>query len=183
MSSNPSGSTSPAVFFPIRSITEMPSTFSGHTSQISRSIAEEIGKSYASLKKLNALGLSAKGTFQQLEEIFFQCSSEGWDGENARPISEEVRQLAIVFLDSLPLGIEAPEVGAEPDGDITLEWYRSPRWILSVSVSSKGKLHYAALFGASELYGSEPFFGKAPNIILDLINKITAGSRDKIKAA
>lgn len=162
---------------------KIPSTFSGHTSQISDSIAEKIGRSYARLRELNTLGLSSRGTFQQVEEIFIECSFEGWDGENARPISEEVRQRAIEFLESLPLGIEAPEVGAEPDGDITLEWYRSPQWILSVSISAKRELHYAALFGASRHYGSIPFYGKAPNIILTLINQITAVSRGGRKAA
>jgi hypothetical protein len=111
------------------------------------------------------------GPFQQLQEVFIECSFEGWDGEKARPISEEVRQMAIALLESLPLGIEAPEVGAEPDGHITLEWYRSPRRILSVSVGPERELHYAALFGASKRYGSEPFFGETPETIMDLIKK------------
>lgn len=164
-------------------LSEIPSTFSGYASSISASIDKEIIETYGRLQKLNTLGLGAKGTFQQIEEVFVECSFEGWDGENARPISEEIRRRAIEFLESLPLGIEAPDVGAEPDGDITLEWYRSPQWILSVSISAKRELSYAALFGTSKHYGSIPFYGKAPNILLTFINQITAGSRGGIKAA
>lgn len=167
----------------VATLSEIPSTFSGYASPISASIDKEIVETYERLQKLNTLGLGAKGTFQQLEEVFDECSFEGWDGENARPISEEVQRRAMEFLESLPFGIEAPEVGAEPDGDITLEWYRSPQWILSISISARRELNYAALFGASRHYGSIPFYGKAPNIILTLINQITAGSRSGIKAA
>jgi hypothetical protein len=63
-------------------------------------------------------------------------------------------------------------VGAEPDGHITLEWYRGPRWTLSVSVSPDGMLYYAALFGSSEVRGAEPFFGDVPDIILSLIRRV-----------
>lgn len=183
MSTTSSDSTSPAVLSSIRSVTEETSIFSGSAKQISDVITKKRDESYEFLQKSNVLGLKAKGTFQQLDEIVTECSSEGWDGEKARPISEEVWRWAIKFLESLPLGIEAPEIGAEPDGDITLEWYRSRRWILSVSVSTNGKLHYAALFGAREQYGSEPFFGEAPKIIIDLIYHVADRNRSKIKAA
>ena len=65
----------------------------------------------------------------------------------------------------------APSVGAEPDGQITFEWYQSQRRILSVSVSQEGDLHYAALLGYSRRYGTEPFFGEIPADILKLVHR------------
>ncbi|MFH0937823.1 MAG: hypothetical protein V1899_00835 [Planctomycetota bacterium] len=68
--------------------------------------------------------------------------------------------------------VPMPSVGAEPDGHVTLEWHHSSRRTLSVSVSPDGELHYAALFGASKVYGTEPFFGNVPKSILDLISQV-----------
>ena len=71
-----------------------------------------------------------------------------WDAYAAAP-GEEAFFLAYRFLEPLPLGAPAPSVGAEADGHVTLEWHRSPRRTLSVSVSAQGDLHYAARLGPS----------------------------------
>lgn len=67
-----------------------------------------------------------------------------------------------------------PDIGAEADGQLTMEWYCSPRRTLSVSISSEGELHYAAMIGVSKAYGSEPFFGEIPEAIMNIINRIMA---------
>ncbi|MDQ6950427.1 MAG: hypothetical protein Q9M26_02035 [Mariprofundales bacterium] len=101
-----------------------------------------------------------------------ECEMSGWDGYNAVPVDPLSVSLAKQFLESLPLGCEAPTIGAEPDGQVTLEWYRAPTLMLSVSVSPTGELHYASLLGASKRYGSEPFSGVVPESVLDLVRKI-----------
>jgi hypothetical protein len=53
-----------------------------------------------------------------------------------------------------------------------MEWYRSPRRTLSVSVAPGDDLHYAALFGPSRVYGTEAFFGEIPEGILNLIRRV-----------
>jgi hypothetical protein len=53
-----------------------------------------------------------------------------------------------------------------------LEWYHSPRRTLSISFSKNSELHYAALLGASKTYGTEPFFGDVPKIIVDLVSRV-----------
>ncbi|MBI1902176.1 MAG: hypothetical protein HYS13_13835 [Planctomycetia bacterium] len=80
---------------------------------------------------------------------------------------------AYVFLtEALPLGFPAPSIGAEPDGDLTLEWHCSPRRTLSVSVSPEGDLDYAGLFGPNRTYGTEVFYGEVPETILRLIRRV-----------
>lgn len=101
-----------------------------------------------------------------------QCSSANWDGYGATPVTRETFMQACIFLEALPLGTTAPSVGAEPDGHLTLEWYRSSRRILSVSISPEGELHYAALLGHRKIYGTEPFCGEVPGIILDIIGQV-----------
>lgn len=73
---------------------------------------------------------------------------------------------------SLPIGFPAPSIGAEPDGHLTLEWHRSPRRTLSLSVSPDDELHYAGLFGPSRVYGTEAYFGEVPKSVLHLIRRV-----------
>ncbi len=117
-------------------------------------------------------GYSQNKMIIQLDEIFSEFSSEGWDGYGAAPVTSETLLNARNLINCLPNNIPSPEIGAEPDGHVTLEWYRNPRRIVSVSVSPEGNLHYAALIGASRYFGTEPFLGEIPLIIRDLINKV-----------
>ena len=78
---------------------------------------------------------------------------------------------------ALPLGTGAPTVGAEPDGEIALEWYFSPRYVLSVSVSATRELHYAASLGMRKAYGTELFGSSVPKIILELIRDVRFAGR------
>lgn len=69
----------------------------------------------------------------ELEKILKECSSDDWDGERAKPVSEEVLRNASIFLESFPPSVE-------PDGAISLEWYRSPEKVASVSINPGGEV-------------------------------------------
>ncbi len=125
------------------------------------------------LQESRVLGLRGKGAFDDLNHVYADCLEPNWDGYGATPVSETTYRLAYQFLEALPLGTPPPSFGAEPDGHLTLEWYRSPRWTLSISVSPESELHYAALLGIRKAYGSEPFFGDAPRMVMDLIQQVT----------
>lgn len=120
----------------------------------------------------NSYSLGQQESLDELVKVFAGCCKANWDGYDAAPVTEQTFQLARQLLDALPLGTHAPSVGAEPDGHITLEWYRSPKHTLSVSVSPESELHYAALLGSSKTYGTEPFFGEVPQQIVTLIQRI-----------
>ncbi len=121
---------------------------------------------------LSSKGSGAMGGFDELYKIFQHCSAENWDGYGACPVSDETVVQVKRFLEALPLGTITPVVGAEPDGHITLEWYKNPRRTLSVSISPEGELHYAALLGYKKRYGTEPFWGEVPDILMDIIRQI-----------
>ncbi|MEJ2665268.1 MAG: hypothetical protein P8107_14725 [Spirochaetia bacterium] len=114
-------------------------------------------------------GLIAKGTLQDLEETFIETSIPNWDGYDALPVKKETFIIAEKFIKMLPLYITPPSISVEPDGSITLEWYRTNNWLFSLSIDEKSYLHYAAKFGMKRYHGSEPFFDSIPQIILDLI--------------
>ena len=62
--------------------------------------------------------------FQELLKTFKECREPNWDGYGAQAVREETYHLAHRILAALPLGTSVPSVGAEPDGQITFEWYR-----------------------------------------------------------
>jgi hypothetical protein len=119
------------------------------------------------------LGLGS-AVFEDLCEVFEKSQQPGWEGDSAEPVSHDTYLNAWRFLESLPLGIQAPSIGVEPDGHLTLEWYKAPRRTISVSVSPDGFLYYAALIGLRKTNGSEPFFGDVPQSILELVGIIFA---------
>jgi hypothetical protein len=131
---------------------------------------------YELLQESNVLRLVEKGTLQQLYEIFKECSSAGWDGEQAKPISPEVLQNAIRFLFSFPSGIEAPDICAEPDGAITLEWYRSPNKVISISINPDGWVYWAALIGTSRRHGADYAVMGISDDLLKIISQVTGGN-------
>lgn len=142
-------------------------------SEEARFIARESEEGRQRLREAYSLGLGADRAFEELFLVARECRVANWDGYGAPPIAPETFTYACRFLGSMPLGIPAPSVGAEPDGHVTFEWHRSPRRTLSVSISPEGDLHYAALFGPSKAYGTEPFFGEIPSRILDLIRQVS----------
>ena len=154
----------------------MPLTISGYASETAGFVAQQREISFDILQESNALGFAAKGTFQQLFEVFKECSFEGWDGDKAKPISIEVLQDTIKFLYSFPLGIEAPDVGAEPDGAITLEWYRSPNKLISISINPDGWVYWAALIGTSRRHGADYAMMGISDDLLKIILQVTGGN-------
>jgi len=113
--------------------------------------------------------------FQALAAQAEACKKPGWDGYGAEPVTLDAYRCAYRLVESLPSGIPMPEVGAEPDGDLTLEWYHSPSQVLSVSVSSTGEVNYAALLGeSSRRTGSELIQDRVPADLLQLIYKVCA---------
>lgn len=121
-------------------------------------------------EKQAAYSLEAK--LQELAALSEECRLPNWDGQGAAPVSRETVGNASRFLHALPPEYPPPSLGVEPDGHLTLEWYRDPRWILSLSVSPESDLYYAALFDTSDVRGREVLYGDVPDIILGLIRRV-----------
>ena len=145
------------------------------TSTDAEYVASRIANGQARLRKSNSFGSGIETAIEELHGIADECMSPGWDGYDAEPVRQETIRQAEDFLYALPLGVAAPSVGVEPDGQITFEWYQSSRRVLSVSVSPEGDLHYAAILGYSRRYGTEPFFGDVPAEILKLVQRAISG--------
>ena len=132
-------------------------------------VAQQSRREY--LHKSLYLGLGGE-VFSDLFDVSEKCKLAGWDGESAEPVLQDTYQNAYRFLESLPLGIQKPSVGVEPDGHITFEWYKSPRQTLSVSVSPDGFLYFSALLGLQKTNGTRVFVGEVPKIVVELIGQV-----------
>jgi hypothetical protein len=116
---------------------------------------------------------SKQDAYDELGEVWEDCRHANWDGSGAMPVEQDTLGYAYRFIEALPLGYPLPSVGVEPDGHLTLEWYRNPRWTLSVSVSPEGTLYYAALFGSEDPRGSCSFFDEIPETLLFLLRRVS----------
>jgi hypothetical protein len=85
------------------------------------------------------------------------ASSPNWDGYGASPVNLISVGHALRLLTRIPPDIPAADINVDPDGEISIEWYREAGQVFSVSVSPSGKLSYAGMFGRSSVYGTEEF--------------------------
>lgn len=74
-----------------------------------------------------------QATETKLVNVYSECWDSDWDGHGAEPVTRETIEATRAFLKTLPAGCAQPELGAEPDGAVTLEW-RHGKDMLSVSV-------------------------------------------------
>ena len=120
----------------------------------------------------NSEMLGIRGVLEQLDAVYEDCFLPGWNGNGAKAISHDVLRNARFFLESFPFGMELPQIGAEPDGAITFEWYRAPNRTLSLSINPDGYVYYASLMEASRRHGLDPVQGGISKDLIALINQV-----------
>lgn len=140
-------------------------------SEAAQIVADANRTNYGRLVELESF--TKQPAFDELWDRWQECKKPNWDGYAAMPVEQETYYKAFCLIEALPLGFPLPSAGAEPDGNLTLEWYRHPRWTVSVSISPEGTLHYAALLGTEDPRGSCSFFDDIPESLLFLIRRVT----------
>ncbi len=154
-------------------------TLPGEVAELIKRYSEGNGQDAANghreiVPQMESPNIGVAEVLQELDTVADECRLVNWDGQGAAPVGQDTLGHARRLLECLPNGYPMPSVGVEPDGHVTLEWYRSPNWTLSVSISPESDLYYAALFGTNDVRGREVFSGKAPEIILSLIRRVHA---------
>lgn len=141
--------------------------------------AQQISKSLESIrndvKEDNvSFGFSVKEALSDLNEVALDASIDNWDGYGAKEIEKESYFGAKKFINSLPLGVEMPEISVHPDGEVAFDWYVKKGFMLSVSISSDDELAYAYRFGLRKNYGKEYYGDAIPETILEKIKELTS---------
>ena len=71
---------------------------------------------------------------EKLQALYEECQYPNWDGYNAFPVQRITLCHAQTFISLLPAHLLPTSCGADPDGAINLEWYKSlDRFYRSVS--------------------------------------------------
>lgn len=127
------------------------------------------------LRRKETMTFSDPSLDDQLIDVFEECSQPGWEGEGSVAVEKKTLLLVKELIESLPKAYRNPTISGEPDGHVDLEWYVNPRRVLTVSVSPKAVLHWAALIGAENPRGSCHFYGEAPKTLLYWIQRVIEG--------
>lgn len=130
------------------------------------------------LKELRETELYSK-EFEKIEKIikslnhvFTETCVENWNDEGAMAVTYDTFQKACEFINFLPKILPEPEISADPDGEISIEWYGKNNRVFSVSINGSGKLSYAALYGNKSFHGVEYFNCEIPKRLLRDIKEI-----------
>lgn len=90
-----------------------------------------------------------------LESLCAEASHKGWDGYGAEPVSPDSYDYARAFIKALPTTAPLPELNADPDGEVSLDWSFGKRRALTVSVGPTGRCTFAWVLGQRSNRGTD----------------------------
>lgn len=103
---------------------------------------------------------------KELNDVFTEACEENWNDEGAKAVSYDTYQKACEFINYLPKILPEAEISADPDGEISIEWYGKGNRVFSVSINDMGKLSFAALYGKKFLHGVDFFNCEVPDSLM-----------------
>ena len=119
-----------------------------------------------------------------IHKVAAECAKDDWDGYGALAIDPLVIWNAEEFIRALPDNLRVPEVSAEPDGSLSLDWVRSRNQIVSCSIGATNRLAFAWLDGTERGHSVVNFDGSTiPHRLLSAINPISAYATVTFRAA
>ena len=125
--------------------------------------------------RLASRTLSRFHVWLDLVDVHAECRTPDWDGEGAEPVSPATITKAQAFLSALPSDVPDPQVGPDPDGEVSLDWFDEPDWGVAIALNANGRLSYAAVFGAARAHGTERFREEVPRPVLELLRRLRRG--------
>jgi hypothetical protein len=128
-----------------------------------------------------AIGNRLENVLNELKEVRSETSTDGWDGYGANPLNPLAYEYAETFLNSLPTTAPLPEVSADPDGEVSLDWVFGERRALTVSIGPSGRCTFAAILGESSYRGTEWIDDEIPASIVFYLRRLapTASARQE----
>ena len=119
-----------------------------------------------------SFGGPIRKTIAELTDAFLDCYSPDWDGYKALAVKPQSYQNARRFLETLNGVLPQPSIGVDPDGEISLEWYRGPRLRFSLSIGPDSTIAYAGMFGINTVHGTETFIDELPASIVQNLRRL-----------
>lgn len=98
----------------------------------------------------DAISLRWKELIQdEILDIAAECSAEGWDGDQALPISPEAVRRAFNLIYLSPDWIRPPEIVPSTDGEISFEWRAGRNKLLSL-LPQGDEVVFASVLGSTK---------------------------------
>jgi hypothetical protein len=126
-----------------------------------------------------AVSRTTESALSELNEIRVEAARAGWDGYGARPVNFDAYLQARRFLESLPTTAPPPEVSADPDGEISLDWVFGPRKALTLSIGANGRCSYAWIRGKRTSRGTEWLDDEVPTNILSALSQLVRDAQSR----
>lgn len=104
--------------------------------------------------------------FEGVIETVESCSQDNWDGYGAKPLNINSIYYALMFVLSLPKILPLPELVAEPNGELGIQW-ASKGNSLAVSIDSNKNITFGGISeNGGEIYGTTKFSEEIPDVLL-----------------
>ncbi len=88
---------------------------------------------------------------KELDAVYAEFSEPNWDGYGAQAVHKLTYDKTQELLESLPSSIDTPEISADADGELTVEWRYGRDRLLSISVALNGRLSFIYRNGATRM--------------------------------
>ncbi|MGD9629224.1 MAG: hypothetical protein AB7V18_08265 [Pyrinomonadaceae bacterium] len=123
-------------------------------------------------------------TISAIQELAKECAENDWDGNDSLALDSLTVWNAEEFIRSLPDDFPMPEVSAEPDGAISLDWIVSKNRMVSLSVGESNRLAFAWLDGTERGHAVVNFDGvNTPTRFFSEIHPLVKYAKPSLRAA
>lgn len=147
-------------------------------------IYQAISKVGESLQRSIELFGRKRTALSALYQVAIDCQKPGWDFEDAEAVAPEIITRAEDFILALPDKFPMPEIGGEPDGEVSLDWIHSRKRMFSVSIGKTERLPFAWVDGTDLGNGVARFDGiTVPAKILNGVRETMEGPNAAIRVA
>jgi len=142
-------------------------------SAFARNVREEVSQYFGQdFQNTASIGKPKTGALDALYDVFEECCQAGWDGYSAKAVSYETYLHAQRFLEDFPTNYPLPEIAADPDGEISFEWYAGKNRVFSMSIGAGERMSWMMICGSISMHGTEPYFDEIPSAVFQCIAKL-----------
>ena len=121
----------------------------------------------------------AERVLSELEEVWSEASHEGWNGYGAAPLHPCAYVFAKMFLNALPSTAPLPDVSADADGEVALDWIFGERKALTVSIGPTGRCTFAWMLGQRTYRGTDWIDDEIPEPIVSALRRLARATTAK----
>jgi hypothetical protein len=131
------------------------------------------------LLKSYVVAAPTKQVASRLEEMWSEASRSGWDGYGAKPVNPLAYMYAQFFINALPNTAPIPEVSADSDGEVALDWFFGNQKALTVSIGPTGRCTFAWMNGQSTNRGTDWMEDDVPASIVFALAQLARSARTR----